>query len=108
MLFNVMNTSIDVMRPLACALLALTSAACSGGATARAHAVERIGVAMGSELRLSAWTAEEQAAHAGFAAAFAEFEQLEALVCVVRRGSDVLGINAAAGGRPEAVGAEVR
>ena len=96
------------MRPLACALLALTSAACSGGATARAHAVERTGVAMGSELRLSAWTAEEQAAQAAFAAAFAEFERLEALMSVWRQGSDVLRINAAAGERPVAVGAEVR
>ena len=52
--------------------------------------VERVGVAMGSELRLTAWTADEAAARAAFDAVFAEFERLEALMSTWRPGSDVL------------------
>src|SRR5258707_9826534 len=68
------------------------------GDTARARVVERVGVAMGSELRLTAWTADEAGARAAFDAVFAEFERLEALISTRRPGSDGLPLNAAAGG----------
>ena len=51
--------------------------------------VERAGVAMGSELRLTAWAGDEAAARAAFDAVFAEFERLEALMSNWRPGSDV-------------------
>src|SRR5262245_43004491 len=88
-------------------LLALLAAACAG-CGAPPHPVERTGTAMGSELRLTAWTADERAARAAFDAVFAEFDRLEALMSVWRTGSDVLRINAAAGERPVTAGAEVR
>ena len=62
---------------------------------------------MGSELRLTAWTADEVAALAAFDAVFAEFERLDALMSVWRPGSDVLRVNAAAGDRPVALQPEV-
>ena len=49
---------------------------------------------MGSELHLTAWTADEPRARAAFDAVFAEFERLEALLSVWRDGSDVLRLNA--------------
>jgi thiamine biosynthesis lipoprotein len=88
---------------------ALAAGACSRPADdAPAHKVERIGIAMGSDLRLTAWTRDEPAARAAFDAVFAEFERLEALMSVWRPGSDVLRINAAAGRNAVAVHADVR
>lgn len=72
------------------------------------HLVEQARVAMGSELRLSAWTADEQSAHAAFDAVFAEFDRLESLLSVWREGSDVLRLNAAAGDHAVAVSADTR
>jgi thiamine biosynthesis lipoprotein len=74
----------------------------------RAHKVERVGASMGSDLRVTAWTADEAAARSAFDAVFAEFERLEALMSVWRPGSDVLRINAAAGKQAVAVNADVR
>ena len=70
--------------------------------------VERVGVAMGSELRLTAWTDDEAAARAAFDAVFAEFERLEALMSTWRPGSDVVRINAAAGVQAVPVAPDVR
>ena len=53
--------------------------------------VERARLAMGSELRLTAWTADEPAAVAAFEEVFAEFDRLESLMSVWRAGSDVRG-----------------
>jgi len=75
---------------------------------ARVRLVERVGVAMGSELRLSAWTADEAGARSAFDAVFAEFERLEALMSTWRPGSDVLRINAAAGVQAVPVAVDVR
>jgi thiamine biosynthesis lipoprotein len=72
------------------------------------RAVERVGVAMGSELRLTAWTADEQVARAAFDAVFAEFERLEALMSTWRPASDVVRINAAAGAQAVPVAPDVR
>lgn len=65
-------------------------------------------LAMGSELHLTAWTADEPRTRAAFAAVFAEFERLEALLSVWRPGSDVLRLNAAAVGVPVPVDADTR
>jgi len=85
-------------------------AACrQGGAPAgQTHLVERAGPAMGSELRLTAWTADEGAARSAFDAAFTEFDRLDGLMSVWRAGSDVLRMNAAAGERAVPVSADVR
>ena len=91
------------VRTLAFFVLA-ASAACRGGA----RTVERTGVAMGSELRLTARTDEDAKARAAFDAVFAEFERLEAQMSTWRPGSDVLRLNAAAGVEPVAVAVEVR
>ena len=91
------------VRTLALFVLA-ASAACRGGT----RIVERAGVAMGSELRLTARTDQDANARAAFGAVFAEFERLEAQMSTWRPGSDVLRINAAAGVEPVAAAAEVR
>ena len=61
---------------------------------------------MGSELRLSAWTADETAATDAFQEVFREFDRLESLMSVWREGSDVQRLNAAAGREPAAVSAD--
>jgi FAD:protein FMN transferase len=90
--------------------VALGAAACSRQAAGSgvARKVERVGAAMGSDLRLTAWTRDEAAAQATFDAVFADFERLESLMSVWRPGSDVLAINAAAGDHAVRVHAEVR
>ena len=77
-------------------------------ASGQIRVVERVGVAMGSELRLSAWSTDEAAARSAFEAVFAEFERLEALMSTWRPASDVVRINAAAGVQAVAVAPEVR
>lgn len=52
---------------------------------------------MGSELRLTAWTADEPAALSAFDAVFNEFDRLESLMSTWRPGSDIERLNAAAG-----------
>jgi FAD:protein FMN transferase len=94
---------------LAGVVLVLAMAACAGGRThAARHLVERAGVAMGSDLRLTAWTDDDAAAGAAFDAVLREFDRLDASMSVWRPDSEVLRINAAAGVRAVAVGADVR
>ena len=61
---------------------------------------------MGSELRLTAWTADEAGGVAAFDEVFAEFDRLEALLSIWRDGSDVQRLNAAAGLHPVTVSTE--
>ncbi len=70
--------------------------------------VEERRLAMGSELHLTAWTADEAKARATFAAVGAEFDRLERLLSVWHEGSDVTRLNRAAGGAPVAVHADTR
>jgi thiamine biosynthesis lipoprotein len=70
------------------------------------HLVERAMVAMGSELRLAAWTADEPAAQRAFDAVGVEVERLEALLSVWCAGSDIARVNAAAGRSAVQVSAE--
>jgi thiamine biosynthesis lipoprotein len=101
------------VKPLSLVLLlgALTIvAACREDAAPRPRArlIERASAAMGSDLRLTVYTAEEPVAGRAFDQLFLEFQRLDALMSVWRPGSDVLRINAAAGVRAVAVSAEVR
>src|SRR5689334_7466951 len=86
----------------------IVSSACGGATGAPPHVVERSGAAMGSDLRLTAWTSDDAAARAAFDEVLREFDRLDALMSVWRPGSDVLRINAAAGVSPVAVSADVR
>ena len=70
--------------------------------------VERTHTTMGSELRVTAWTADRAAAEAAFEEVFREFDRLDAVMSVWREGSEVLQLNAAAGERPVRIGADVR
>lgn len=70
--------------------------------------VERVRPAMGSELRLTAWTADEAAAVSAFESVFAEFNRLDNLLSVWKPGSDVLRLNEAAGRRPIPVAEDTR
>ena len=73
-----------------------------------AHIVERARPAMGSELRLTAWTPRDAAAFDAFFQIFEEFDRLEDLMSVWREGSDIQRLNAAAGEQPVPVSPEVR
>ena len=63
---------------------------------------------MGSELHLTAWTADEENATAAFEAVFAEFNRLDAMMSVWREGSDIVRLNANAGIAPVPVSRETR
>ena len=94
----------------AAALLLAIVGACRGPArdSSASRGVERVGVAMGSELHLTAWTTDPAAARSAFDDVFRELERLEALMSVWRENSDVLRINAAAGERAVRVDSDVR
>ncbi len=88
---------------------ALDTAAASSPAAGSSHAslVERSHVTMGSELTVSAWTADEGRATDAFEAVFAEFDRLDRMMSVWKPGSEVEQINAAAGKHPVPVSAEM-
>jgi thiamine biosynthesis lipoprotein ApbE len=90
----------SVIPQLIAMSMVLHSVACadSSPVAPRAHLVEAAQLAMGSEVRMTAWTADEPAARSAFAAAFGEFDRLDALMSVWRAGSDVQRLNAAAWG----------
>ena len=91
-------------------VIVLAGAACTQRApeAPQAHIVERARPAMGSELRLTAWTTDETAAVSAFAAVFEEFDRLEDLMSVWREGSDIQRLDAAAGDHPVPISPEVR
>lgn len=92
----------------AAVLVASMVAACAASrGSGPAALVERSRLAMGTELRLTAWTADEREAVDAFDAVFAEFERLEALMSVWRDGSDVVRLNDAAGRHPVGVSRDV-
>jgi FAD:protein FMN transferase len=70
--------------------------------------VERSRVSMGSEVHLTAWTADERGALDAFETAFDEFDRLDALMSVWKEGSEVERLNRAAGEMPVPVGSEMR
>jgi len=70
--------------------------------------VERSRVSMGSEVHLTAWTADERGALDAFEAAFDEFDRLDGLMSVWKEGSEVERLNRAAGQMPVPIGAEMR
>ena len=80
----------------------------SSSETAPAEIVERSRVSMGSEVHLTAWTADERAATAAFEAVFDEFDRLDALMSVWKEGSDIERLNRAAGEKAVPVSPEVR
>src|SRR4051812_10031591 len=89
-------------------VLALLFAGCRGpAAPATEHVVQRAALTMGSELQLTAWTADEPAAIAAFELVFAEFNRLDALMSVWKPQSDIVRLNAAAGQHPVPVSPEV-
>ncbi len=84
-------------------ILAVGAIACGTPAPVASHPVERSRQAMGSLLRLSAWTTDEASAVAAFDQAFREFDRLESLLSIWKPGSDVVRLNDAAGLAPVAV-----
>lgn len=90
-------------------LITASAAACTGTADSPgARLVERSRESMGTELRLTAWTADELGAAVAFDAVFEEFDRLEGLLSNWREGSDVQRLNAAAGKHPVSAGVEIR
>lgn len=63
---------------------------------------------MGTELHLTAWTADEAGANAAFEAVFQEMDRLEALLSNWKPTSDVEQLNAAAGKHPIRVASDLR
>jgi thiamine biosynthesis lipoprotein len=75
------------------------------------HVIERVHAAMGTEIRLTAYTATDEATvtmDAAFTAVFEEFDRLENLMSSWRINSDVVRLNEAAGDHPVPVSPETR
>src|SRR5712691_8810369 len=73
-----------------------------------AHLLEHAHQTMGTEVRVSVWTADEARADTGASAVFREFDRLDAMMSVWKDGSDIARLNAAAGERAVPVSAETR
>src|SRR2546426_10077790 len=97
-LVHFMKASHKRLVEAASLFLIVLSAACTetpgspGG-----RLVERTSASMGSELRLTAWTADEPGAAAAFEAVFQEFDRLEGLLSTWRGSREVQRLDAAAG-----------
>ena len=86
-------------------LCGLIAAACAADPSTP-RIVERVHLSMGSEVRLTAWTADEPRAVRAFERAFNEFDRLDRLLSVWHPESDVSRVNAAAGRAPATIAAE--
>jgi thiamine biosynthesis lipoprotein len=100
------------VRLLTSAFALFASVSCNGSSGGPPRAtpaiVERVRQAMGTELRLTAWTSDEQSALTGFEAVFGEFERLESIMSVWRDGSEVQRLNDAAGTHAVRIGPDLR
>jgi thiamine biosynthesis lipoprotein len=98
------------LRRLIAAIVVIVASGCARAATVapESRLIERIGLAMGAEVKLTAWAPDTPAAATAFDEVFREFERLEALMSVWRDGSDIQRLNAAAGRTAVPVSAEVR
>jgi FAD:protein FMN transferase len=103
-----MTVAIAIRPLLVAATLAGVLACGAGSVEVAPRLVEERRLAMGSELHLSAYAADEPATRLAFAAVYAEFERLEALLSVWRAGSDVVRLNQAAGMAPVPVHDDTR
>ncbi len=84
-------------------------AACKGAPRpAGAHLFQRTYASMGTELQLTAWTADETAAEAAFGEVSQEMERLEGLLSNWRDDSEIQQLNAAAGKHPVRIGSDLR
>lgn len=91
------------------AIAAVALMACRPAAPApEATLVSETRLAMGATLTISIWTAETVRATQAIDAAFADVDRLEGLLSVWRDGSDVVRLNAAAGGSAIRVADETR
>jgi thiamine biosynthesis lipoprotein len=73
-----------------------------------ATVVSRTKTAMGSDVQISAWTADRQAAVSALDAVFAEFDRLESIMSVWREGSEIVRLNAAAGHHAVPIGPDMQ
>lgn len=88
------------------ALLCLPACGRTSAPVPAAHLVDRSHETMGTEISVTAWTADDSRAEAAFAAVFGEFDRLDAMMSVWKEGSDVLRLNVAAGDHPVPLSAE--
>src|SRR2546429_7785599 len=74
------------------------STSCNRGRTSStpARLLERTHQTMGTEVKVTAWTADDARADAAIRAVFGEFDRLDALMSVWKDGSDIVRLNAAA------------
>src|SRR5262245_32826937 len=90
-------------------LIAAFAAACKGTAQPSGpHLFQKTYASMGTELQLTAWTADESGADAAFEAVFQEMERIEGLLSNWRDTSEVQQLNAAAGKHPVRIGNDFR
>ena len=105
-------TVLTVVRLAVLFSVVMFAAGCSNGdgspasstAAGDVRMAERVGLTMGSSLKLGIPTTDPAAAEQAFDAVFAEFNRLDALLSVWKPGSDVLRVNGAAGIEPTTVG----
>jgi thiamine biosynthesis lipoprotein len=109
MMIDLSRVALRLVRVAGLFLVVASSSACNQTAgSSGSRLVERTFASMGTELRLTAWTADEPGAVDAFQAVFQEFDRLEGLLSNWRENSDVQRVNAAAGKHPVPVGTDFR
>jgi thiamine biosynthesis lipoprotein len=107
-MMDLCNFTRIIAAAVACLISGCTAARTDVPRAGSERLVERSRPAMGTELRLTAWTADETKALGAFETVFDEFDRLEQILSHWRDGSDVQRLNAAAGKHPVSVGTEIR
>jgi len=98
-----------LVRTASLFLIVVSIAACSETAGSSGNRlVERTFASMGTELQLTAWTADEPGAVDAFQAVQHEFDRRDGLLSNWKDASDVQRLNAAAGKHPVPVGLDFR
>jgi len=82
-------------------------AACKTRSGSGGRMVERTFASMGTELKLTAWTADDDGAEAAFGAVFGEMQRLEALLSNWRQDSEISQLNVGAGKHAVSIGKDL-
>jgi FAD:protein FMN transferase len=101
--------SWSAVRSLSVAAACAFLAGCGHGPASlpAAHLVEHTHQAMGTEVKVTVWTADAGRADVAIMAVFNEFDRLDDLMSVWKDASDVARLNAAAGERAVKISAEM-
>jgi FAD:protein FMN transferase len=102
-----LRTCSQLSSALSLLVLIGAVAACKDKSDSGGRMVSRTFASMGTELKLTAWTTDDDGAEAAFGAVFGEMQRLEALLSNWRQDSEIQQLNVGAGKHAVSIGKDL-